>query len=98
MLASAQVEASAPVQAADSKFTFNVSEASMSDAVLAVGRLSRTNIIYDPKDLANIVAHPVRGAMTTEAALNLLIQGHAIRVRKIGPNSYLLKAAKGRSL
>lgn len=81
-----------PVRLADNRYSFDVSEPSVSEAVLAVGRLSRANIVYDPKDLEGIDVQPVRGSMTTEAALRALTRGQNVQVRRIGPNSFLLKA------
>ncbi|WP_447725163.1 filamentous haemagglutinin family protein [Sphingomonas koreensis] len=85
--------ATQPVRVADNRYSFDVDEASVSEGVLAVGRLSRANIVYDPKDLEGIDVQPVRGSMTTEAALRALTRGQNVQVRRIGPNSFLLKAA-----
>lgn len=81
-----------PVRVADNRYSFDVSEPTVAEAVLAVGRLSRANIVYDPKDLEGIDVKPVRGSMTTEAALRALTRGQNVQVRRIGPNSFLLKA------
>lgn len=81
-----------PVRVADNRYSFDVDAADVSEAVLEVGRLSRANIVYDPKDLEGVEVKPVRGSMTTEAALRALTRGQNVQVRRIGPNSFLLKA------
>ncbi|MCW4460663.1 filamentous hemagglutinin family protein [Sphingomonas sp. BT-65] len=90
-LAAAMDTAVQPVRVADNRYSFDVSEPTVAEAVLAVGRLSRANIVYDPKDLEGVNVRPVRGSMTTEAALRALTRGQNVQVRRIGPNSFLLK-------
>lgn len=91
-VATAADAAAQPVRVADNRYSFDVDAASVSEAVLAVGRLSRANIVFDPKDLEGVDVKPVRGSMTTEAALRAMTRGQNVQVRRIGPNSFLLKA------
>lgn len=85
-------EAPAPTRLAENRHRFDIVEPTLSDAVVAVGRMSRANIVYDRDELAGLQARPVRGSMTTEQALTTLVRGSDVNVRKIGDNSYLLKA------
>lgn len=87
----AMAETPAPTRVAENRHRFDIAEPTLNDAVVAVGRMSRANIVYDRDELAGLQARPVRGSMTTEQALTSLVRGSAVNVRKIGENSYLLK-------
>ncbi len=70
---------------------FNVPAQPTDDAIRAVGKLAKINILFDAKQVGNRIAPAVWGTMAPERALQMLIEQNDLQVVQVTPNSYTIR-------
>ena len=88
--------AAAPVQMAMQEakgqhYSFDIKPQSLGDAVRAIGQVAGINIVYDARLLKGKSKGTLRGKMTPEQALDMLLEGEGMRSSRIAPRTIVLR-------
>jgi outer membrane receptor protein involved in Fe transport len=90
LLAGGMVFASATAQAAPR--TLDIREASMATALADLARQARVDLLFDRQLVRGLVARPIRGRVSAEAALGKLLAGSGVGYRVTPDGAFVLFA------
>lgn len=86
------------VVAADAQamYEFNLPAQTVAESLRAIGQLTSTNILFDPKIVRERIAPAVKGSLTTSGAINLVLAGLGLDVKE-SPDVILIRRAGERT-
>jgi outer membrane receptor protein involved in Fe transport len=80
---------------AEPRYAFNLAPASMADSVRSVGRITGSNVLFDPRVAENLQAPPLKGEMTAAEALAALLAGSDLIVHQMDAHSIYITRNPG---
>lgn len=83
----------APAYAADGDARVNVAPGSLQSAIRALAGQSGTSIGFRDGALGAVRVHAVKGRMSVDRALAVMLRGTDLRARKVAPAAYLIEKA-----
>ena len=84
-----------PTALAQAAYEFNLPSQSLAASLLAIGRLTAMNILFEPESVANQIAPAVRGRYSAEEAIRHVLAGKQLAAQHTAPNTVLVQPANG---
>lgn len=75
-------------------YEFNLPQQSLADALRAIGRLTATNILFEPDTVENLTAPALRGKLSPEEAIKRVLAGTKLVVEQTAADSVLIAPAR----
>ncbi|HEY0686149.1 MAG TPA: TonB-dependent receptor [Steroidobacter sp.] len=79
---------------AQSNYEFNLPPQPLADALRAIGSQTTTNILFDPETVENLTAPALRGTLSPEEAIKLVLAGTKLVVQQTAANSIVIAPAR----
>jgi len=80
------------VSIAQASYDFDLPAQPLADALRAVGRKAHATVVFDPALVASRNAPPLSGAYSVQEALESLLRGSRLRVRKTKGGAFWVEA------
>lgn len=82
---------------AETNYKFNLPPQPLADALRAIGSQTTTNILFEPEAVENLTAPAVRGVLSPEQAIKLVLAGTKLVVKQTAANSIVIAPARARA-
>ncbi|WP_374471683.1 TonB-dependent receptor [Phenylobacterium sp.] len=73
----------------------DVAGGALQDALLELARETGVDLLFDAEDVARLRAPPLRGRMSPEAAIGMLLQGTGLAARPAGAGAFVIERRSG---
>lgn len=86
--------------AADARVTyqFNLPEQTLSEALKSIGQQTTTNILFEPESVQNKTAPALRATLTTEQALEYVLQGTDLIAKQSAADTVLVRSRQPKQM
>lgn len=91
------LSALASVVHAETNYKFNLPPQPLADALRAIGSQTTTNILFEPETVENLTAPAVRGVLSLEEAIKLVLAGTKLVVQQTAANSIVIAPARAQA-
>src|SRR4051812_42677202 len=81
----------APSVFAQTRYAFDLPAQPLEDSLKAVGRITGTNVLFEPRAVQGKTARAVKGDFTTEEALSRIVADTPLEVQKSSDSTVVIR-------